>query len=421
MSLVGKLIHAAIAAGAPTAFRDLRVEQVIEEELPLYNFVARHLRRYGSLPDLTTMAQQGHELPVIRESAHYYLDEIRNRHVFNAINERHRQLVESMRNRDGEEAMRVLREMISTANASAGGFRFSSMAEQVALVEQDHDFARENPGLRGCTLAWETLNHWTLGAMPGDLIVIAGRPSQGKSYALIEVAYQNWLQGRSSAFVSMEMTLLQIARRWVGRASGINPKLIQRGELSHWGEQQFRHTVDAVANSAPVHFLAGDMEKGVEAIEQMVTELDPEIIFVDAAYLLVPSARKRGYVSKWEQIADVIKELKQLAVRHNRPVVITVQLNRNVKSDSKKDLDAGDIAGSDSIPQDASILLGLRKGQAPHEKTQRIVDVIKNREGETGKFGINFQFTPMDFTECPLVTESEPSSGEEVAPPSWMS
>jgi replicative DNA helicase len=104
-------------------------------------------------------------------------------------------------------------------------------------------------------------------------------------------------------------------------------------------------------------------------------------------------------VSKWETISAVILELKQMSIRFNRPILITVQFNRNQKSDSRKELDLSDIAGSDSIPQDASIVLGARRGLPPYDSIRRQVVIMKNREGETGEFTTNFTFTPPNLTE----------------------
>lgn len=133
----------------------------------------------------------------------------------------------------------------------------------------------------------------------------------------------------------------------------------------------------------------------------------------------------RPFISKWEQISTVIKEIKQLAGKLNRPIVLTVQLNRNVRSDSKKEIDASDVAGSDSIPQDASILVGVRKGISPYQHVRRLCDVVKNREGETGTYQINFRFTPMNFDEVPYEPPAPDGEGEQRRAPnaenqSWM-
>ena len=178
---------------------------------------------------------------------------------------------------------------------------------------------------------------------------------------------------------------------------------------------------DLLRNSpTPVHLLAGNMKKSVRAIETMVLETNPQALYIDAAYLLSPAGRKQGYVSKWETISEVVGELKVLALEYNIPVVISVQFNRGVRSNStalRKSLDMGDIAGSDSIPQDASVVLGIRKGRPPMDRVTRIIEVMKNREGETPVFATSFTFSPVNMEEIPLV-DADPDSVEEgEAPP----
>ena len=203
----------------------------------------------------------------------------------------------------------------------------------------------------------------------------------------------------------------QIARRWLGRSTRINPNFIRSGEIGSHPEQRMMQAIDSESDRSPVHLLSGDMKKDCGAIEEMVLEFTPSCVYVDAAYLLSPSGRKMGYISRWESISEVIRELKQIAIRYDIPVVASVQFNRNQKNKSKKSFDLGDIAGSDSIPQDASIVLGVRDGASPNESTQRIIEVMKNREGESPRFATAFTFTPVDLSEVPLVEDGQGGEG----------
>jgi replicative DNA helicase len=238
-----------------------------------------------------------------------------------------------------------------------------------------------------------------MGAMGGDVIVIAGRAGMGKSWLLNEIGYKQWLAGNSVLVVTMEMGKRQFVRRWMGRHLGINPNFIRSGQLSHWAEQRLRESPETVLQMPGVYVVSGDMEKHVEGVESVVAETTPDVILVDAAYLLTIEGRRSNGISKWERIGEVIAQLKKMAIRYDRPVIITVQFNRNQKSNTRREMDLGDIAGSDSIPQDASVVLGVRKGQPPYDSIRREVEVLKNREGEVGKFEVNFRFTPPNMEE----------------------
>ena len=160
---------------------------------------------------------------------------------------------------------------------------------------------------------------------------------------------------------------------------------------------------------------SGDATRSVDGIESAIQQFSPEALYVDAAYLLSPAGAKNGYVSRWEQLSEVIRELKALAMQYNIPIFISVQFNRNQKdSGGTAALDLGDIAGTDSIPQDATIVIGLRRALEPYTQTRRRVELMKNREGDPVEFMTHYLFEPVNLGQ---VVEEEEGSTVNV---DWM-
>ena len=408
MSAGKNFLRSVIDQDTPKLVRRVREDYFTEDELPAFHLLRDHLDTYGVLPTLEVMRTNGNPLPNIRGTAatsDYYLDRVRKRFAYTQVNERYPQLTECMKNRDIDGMVGVLRDMISNAASAVEAENYVTMAEELSGVRDAYLTAKNNPGLQGIPFGWPTLDAITGGAQGGDLVVVAGRPSMGKSWLLLFMAWLARQSGQSVALTSMEMSLRQIARRLLGMHLRINPNYIRDGELSTTAESRMLNAVEQLQEDGgpPLHLLAGDMSKQVGGIENMIVEFNPDIVFVDSAYLLTPSGQKRGYISRWESISEVVGQLKALALKYDKPMVISVQFNRNQKSSSRKELDLGDIAGSDSIPQDASIVLGIRKGPSPFQDSQRIIECMKNREGETGKFATAFSFSPVDFNEVPLV------------------
>lgn len=392
------------------ATADLFLDEDDNPELPAFEYVRHHLDTYGQLPTVEVMTAEGHPLSRLRRPATptYYLDVLRKRKAHTMVNSLHPEFVECMRNQDMDGLAEVVAQMNQHARQGLSAAEETNVAEAVGVVMTEYQYAKHNPGLRGAPTGWTTLDMATNGMMGGDLVVIAGRPGMGKSWLLMEMANACHDEGLPIVVTSMEMGTTQLVRRWLGRRSGYNPNLIRSGELSTYAEEAvMAAAAEMTENGGTVKLLAGNMEKSIASIEAMVTDHEPAVLFVDAAYLLSPSGRKRGYVSRWENISEVVRELKQVAIRYDIPVVISVQFNRNQKNSSRKALDLGDIAGSDSIPQDASIVLGIRTGPPPHDNTQRIVQVMKNREGDTPTFATAFTFAPVDMSEVPLVLPDE--------------
>lgn len=422
MSAGKNFIRSVIEQNTPKLVRRAREDMFTEDELPAFVYLRDHLNSYGQLPSMEVMEAQNLPLPAIRgnrdASSEYYLDRIRERFAYTQVNERFPQLTECMRSKDMTGMLGVLRDMISNSASALESENYTTLADELGQVRDRYLEAKLNPGLQGIPFGWDSLDEMTGGAQGGDLIVLAGRPSMGKSYLLLKMLHSMWSRGYVACFTSMEMSLIQIARRFLGLHAGINPNFIRDGEMSTAGENRMLSMLDELIDSTPLHLLAGDMSKQVGGVESMIVEFNPDIVFVDSAYLLTPSGKSMGYVSKWETISKVVGQLKSLAMRYNKPIVISVQFNRNQKSNSNKSSDLGDIAGSDSIPQDASIVLGTRQGPSPYQSVQRIVEVMKNREGETGEFATSFSFSPLNISEVPLVTEGEEQ--ENTYDAAWM-
>lgn len=423
MSAGKNLLRSIIDEDQPKLLRRAREEFFNEDEVPAYHFVKGYLDQYGSLPSLGVLTAEGHLLPPLRRAAvpGYHLDLLRRRYAYKNVNDRHPQLVECMKNMDSAGMLSTLREMTAAAASSLEDANYTTLGEEMEIVRDDYLEAKFNPGLRGVPFGWRTLDNATSGALGGDLIVVAGRPSLGKSWKLLFMAQAARLYGKVVAFTSMEMSKLQIARRWLGLHMGVNPNFIKEGELSSAAEARMMAAISDIQDMVPAHLLAGDMSKQVGGVENMIVEYNPDIVFVDAAYLLSPSGRKKGYISRWESVSEVVRELKTLALKYNKPIVISVQFNRNQKSSGKGELDLGDIAGSDSIPQDASIVLGIRRGPAPFQDAQRIITVMKNRDGITPRLATAFTFTPVNFSEVPLIEDGQAQTTADTYDSSWMS
>jgi replicative DNA helicase len=243
---------------------------------------------------------------------------------------------------------------------------------------------------------------------PSSLYVTDNYVVTHNTWLMLEAVNAAHAAGYVPLVISMEMTLMQMAYRYIGRVTGINPKLIKQGELSDWSRQHLYQVAGGLRaeGEVPLYFMAGDMDKQVSSIEALMDDLEPDIVFIDGAYLLTGEAKKRGS-AKWEDLGEVMSALKQLFVRKNRPCTMTVQLNRNVNKSTKRKLDTSDVGGSDRIPQDMSVLFGVKPGQAPYTRTRRVIDWVKNREDEARDFATKFQFNPVSFEEIALEEETD--------------
>lgn len=398
MSSGENAIRAVIDSSSVQAFRTMKREWFLDEEREVYDFVRDHFRRYNRLPDMATLKENGFSLKQVRQPAQYYIDRVAERAIFNAVQERHEALANAMRAKDGAAIKQALREMTAATRIVDNRQDYSTLVEQAQVLMDEYYEAKRNPGLQGITLGYQPLDDVTNGAHPGDLIIIAGRPNIGKSYKLLRMMQAAWRSGRSCTCTSMEMSSIQLSRRYIAMDTRLNPDLIRRGQLSTAvGEPVFVNAIRDVANMPPIHFLEGNFRKSVSDVNAMIQEFTPDIAYIDAGYLLSTDSKNRNE-AKHERIAAVMEELKGVAIDRRIPIVVSVQLNRDAKKNSKDGYDVSHLAGSDVIGQIATIAIAVRNGKAPFEDITREYQVIKNRDGAAIKYQGRFAFNPMDFS-----------------------
>lgn len=391
---------AAIAAllrdGSRNGFRRLRREYFQPSELPAYDVLHAHYRQHGELPSREVFQRAGIALvEPPQDNFSYYLQQVQRRAIFNAGREHYHTLARTVRDRDVDGMVEVSRQMAMELGALRAEQNIQTMVSTVGDVLEDYDVAHRTAALRGVTLGWGPLDDLTAGAQGGDLVVVLARPNVGKSYTLMHMALAAWQAGYSVLFVTMEMTGLQVSRRLLGLRAGVNPDLIRRGMLTPRGESRLQNIASMFhgENVAPFYLLPGDFNKSTGDVDNLVQEFGPDIVFIDASYLMKPQTR--GMKAKWEVQATIHEELKGVALAREVPIICSVQVNR--AGGKKKDPGIGYAAGSDVIEQIASILVTVSPGPGAHAIEKRVMDLIKNRDGPLGKFVIHFLFDPPNF------------------------
>jgi len=402
MNSVGFMyIFALVGERSRAGFREVNPDWLTDEERELYEFCLDHIARYGQCPTEEAVADAGYRRTrEARESSSYYANRIRQRAIHQGIGEYLEGFQTAMQNRDPDVAVSVLQNMLAVASTAREGVRSSTLADEADLfMERFLERQRSGSDLLGVTSGFPTVDALTHGFTPGDVVAIVGRPSVGKSYKLFKSAHAAWRSGASLLIGTMEMSVEQCANRIIGLESQINPAHLRTGRVGTNARGHLQASLDRIPGMPPIHFLAGDVRKTMADFDALAEETNPDIIYIDAGYLMAPE-RKRQRSGRREYIADVMEEMKGLAVGRNRPIVTTVQFNREVKKGSNKELDLSMIAETDVIAQIMSIVIGVRhaSGAIPLE---RRCDIMKNREGETGSYVMNFRHSPMLFDEKP--------------------
>lgn len=408
------LLSALRRAGSTSAVREIPESYFQEpDELAAFRYLRDHVQTYRAFPDPAMFRRNtGIQTVVTNQPLSYYVDEGRKKALYEALITPFENMKEALEGQDPDAFVRVCREVMQTSvgfiSATAD---FSTLQAALELVVTDYEQAVLTGGMRGIPTGWPYLDEQTAGWFADDLISVVGRIGHGKTYIMLVMAYTAWRAGYNVLFVTMELGVLQLARRLFGLHTRLNPSLIRTGRLSTHFHNQIRELASGMVSGIPFNIIAGGFKKSVETVQAVADATNPDIIFVDAAYLLVPAKKRKGSEGRRETISDTIEDLKRLASERHRPVVQSVQFNRQANrvrnreaGDSRRrnptaHIDLTKIAETDVIGQSSSVVLGLAKAFPPHSETRRWLKVLKGREGEAGIIQMRYEFSPVCFDQ----------------------
>jgi replicative DNA helicase len=242
--------------------------------------------------------------------------------------------------------------------------------------------------ISGISTGWPSLDFYFDGYQKSEVYVFCGRPKTGKTMLLVYSANHAVNQKHKVMFVSTELSRSRVLARFVAERSKLNIRSALKFNLDDFALKKYEEACSDINN----FILVGDkLRRDTSSIASAVIRHNPDILFIDGAYLLKP--KKSRSDTGWEAVAEVVNEIKELAMSFNIPVVISYQFNRQTNS---KKISLSNIAYGDSVGQIAGGVIGLKEDT---ESFQREVVILANRDGETGSFFINWNFKDMDFSE----------------------
>ncbi len=246
----------------------------------------------------------------------------------------------------------------------------------------------------GLPTGFNRLDELTTGFQAGDLIIIAARPSMGKTALGLTMAqHLAMVEHRRVAFFSMEMSCDQIAQRLMCAHAGIDAQRLRRRMLNE--DEMFR-VVNAREDfrEAPLYV---DDTPGLTAMElrasarRMRNKYEIEAVFVDYLQLM----HNPGSNNRQEEISTISRSLKSLGRELNIPIIALAQLNRMSEGRQDKRPIMSDLRESGAIEQDADVVLLIHREEyykPEDESVQGLAELIvaKQRNGPTGMVQLQF-------------------------------
>ncbi|MCX7795932.1 MAG: replicative DNA helicase [bacterium] len=263
--------------------------------------------------------------------------------------------------------------------------------------------SRKHSYLSGIPTGFEEFDKLTGGLQYSDFIVIAGRPSMGKTAFCLNIAHHVGVNLKLPVAVfSLEMSSEQVAMRMLSSEAGIPYYKLRVGDLSETEWRRITTGINALAE-APIYI---DDSPNISVLEmrakarRLKSEVGLSLIIIDYLQLMSSGARMENRV---QEISKISRDLKAMARELNVPVVTLSQLSRAVEQRQDKRPQLSDLRESGAIEQEADLVLFLYREEyynkeTPQKGTCEVI-VAKHRNGPTGTIKLGFNKEIMRFED----------------------
>ena len=390
---ISKLINASKPADVITVYESLSGIGKAEE--------------IGGLSYLNALAQNTPSAANIR----HYAQIVRDRGVLRRLITVSDEISASAFQSQGKEVKQILDEAETSifAIAEEGARGTQGFQEIQPLLTQvveriDELYNRDNRNdITGVPTGFMDLDRMTSGLQPGDLIIVAGRPSMGKTAFSVNIGENVAIEsGLPVAIFSMEVGGAQLAMRMLGSVGRLDQHRLRTGRLADEDWPRLTYAIQKM-NEAQLYIdetpalSCTDLRARARRLARQCSKLG--LIIIDYLQLMSPSSAGENRAT---EISEISRGLKALAKELNCPVIALSQLNRSVEQRPNKRPVMSDLRESGAIEQDADLILFIYRDEVynPDSADKGTAEIIvgKQRNGPIGNVRLTFlgQFTKFD-------------------------
>ncbi|MDY0078171.1 MAG: replicative DNA helicase [Bacteroidales bacterium] len=306
---------------------------------------------------------------------------------------------------------------------------FSAMPELVKKAIEDIEKAKDSDSnMRGVPSGYTGLDRITQGWQKSDLIILAARPSMGKTALALNLARNAAVEfNKPIAFFSLEMSSVQLVTRLISSETYLPAEKLRKGDLEEYEWQQLNTKINPLVQAKM--YIDDTPQLSIFELRakcrRLKQQFDIQMIYIDYLQLMTAGGDNRG--NREQEISQISRSLKSLAKELDVPVLALSQLSRNVESrpGSKKPI-LSDLRESGAIEQDADMVIFIYRpeyyginddGEGNSVQGLAVINIAKHRNGKLGDVNLKFngQFARFEEPEnFDQQQELSPNTGFEM-------
>lgn len=343
-------------------------------------------------------------------SARHYADIVQSKFILRSLIDAASKIGELgfQEDRDIEEVLDDAQQAVFSVTQAPTLRTFRELREELKPAMERAELLQKHQGtMRGIPTGFRKLDNLLAGLQKSDLVILAARPSMGKTALALDIARQSATKhGTAVGIFSLEMSSDQLVDRMLAAQAGVNAWDLRTGKVR--GDDDFERLQDAlgVLSDAPIYI---DDRPGATVLamrsvaRRMKMEKGLQLIIVDYLQLINPS-NARSDVSMVQQVTEISRALKGMARELEVPVLALSQLSRAIEQRRGRPR-LSDLRDSGSIEQDADVVMFIHREDKMNSDTgaekTNIAEILveKHRNGPIGKVDLLFDEEKTTFRE----------------------
>ena len=357
--------------------------------------------------DLTDILSEISNLLTSAAACKEYVEIVKRDELFRQIIDTSNSIIEKVYDGDANSLEYAQKEIFNLTKTRGDSSLITMQDANNQLLSRLQKLRTDKNAFIGLMTGFNRLDKLTNGFQKGDLIILAARPSVGKSAFALNIVANNIINKKLIVYYSLEMPAIQISQRILANLSSVSLNEIKTGDFI--GDNRLDALWSKINTCTDSNFYINDSSlmnpgKVVNECRQLSIKLNRpiDLIIVDYIGLMSDgddSSSSKYINSRQELIASYSKSMKIAARELNCPVLALSQMSRSIEQREDKNPQLSDLRESGSIEQDADIVMFLSREDDEDHDGPLILAIEKHRNGELKKIRLNFDGSIQKFTE----------------------